>query len=331
MRMFGWFKTAVFLLIAALPLTALDDPLAHSLLDQGRADEAVVLLKHQLRSTPENAQAYNLLCRVYLSVDRWNAAVDACEQAVKLDPANSEYHLWLGRSYGKKAEHAWALAAARIAGNVRDQFEIAVRLDPKSVDARDDLADFYMEAPSIVGGGETKAEDQAREIEKLEPSQGDLVRARIAEKRKDFSEAANQCNRAIRESGGAPGPWLELARVYRHTSRFAEMDDAILHATGSKGSRPDVLISAAQILIQSDHNLGQAEHFLQRYLASPTPSEDAPVFKAHYLLGTLLERRGQPEQAVTEYQAALTLAANFAPARSALERLTNRAGNEGIR
>jgi tetratricopeptide (TPR) repeat protein len=317
--------------IAVVPLFASDGLAPQTLLEQGRVDMAIGALKDQILSEPNNAQAYNLLCRVYLMAEEWEPAVSACEQAVRLGPDNSQYHLWLGRSYGQKAEHVGALTAAHVAGQVRGEFETAVRLNPKSVEARDDLADFYLQAPWIVGGGEKKAEAQAEEIQKLEPAQADLLRARIAEKKRDFDTAEIEIKRAVQDSRGAPGPWMSLANLYRRTGRFDEMEQAIERATAPSLNRPDVLSRAAEMLIQSNRNLPQAENLLQRYLSSPNPSEDSPVFKAHYLLGTLLEQRGEREQAITQYQAALALAVEFAPARSALDRLVSRAGNEGAR
>jgi tetratricopeptide (TPR) repeat protein len=317
--------------IAVVPLFASDGLAPQTLLEQGRVDMAIGALKDQILSEPNNAQAYNLLCRVYLMAEEWEPAVSACEQAVRLGPDNSQYHLWLGRSYGQKAEHVGALTAAHVAGQVRGEFETAVRLNPKSVEARDDLADFYLQAPWIVGGGETKAEAQAEEIQELEPAQGHLVRARIAEKKNDFDTAETEIKRAVQDSRGAPGPWMSLANLYRRTGRFDQMEQAIERATAPSLNRPDVLARAAEMLIQSNRNLAGAENLLHRYLSSPNPSEDAPVFKAHYLLGTLLERRGQREQAITQYQAALALAAEFTPARSALDRLVSRAGNDDAR
>jgi len=226
----------------------------------------------------------------------------------------------LGRSYGEKAEHAGSLAAGRLALSVRDQFETAVRLNPKSVDARGDLADFYLQAPWLLGGGTQKAENQAQELAKLEPAQADLLRARIAEKNKDLAAAEREYQRAIADSGGAAGLWLALARFYRRVSRFDEMERAIGRATAPQLNRPDVLVGAAEILVQSG-NLAGAAQLLERYLSSPTPAEDAPVFKAHYLLGTILERQGHPQPAIAQYQAALSLARDFVPARSAIERL----------
>jgi cytochrome c-type biogenesis protein CcmH/NrfG len=324
-------RILLFIVIAVVSVSASEGLAPQKLLEQGRVDLAIGALKDQLLSEPNNAQAYNLLCRVYLMADKWELAVSACEQAVRLGPGNSEYHLWLGRSYGQKAEHVSALSAAHVAGQVRDEFETAVRLNPESVEARNDLADFYLQAPWIVGGGEKKAEAQAKEMQKLEPAQADLLRARIAEKKKDFDTAETEIRQAVHDSRGAAGPWMSLANLYRRMGRFDQMEQAIERATAPGLNRPDVLSGAAEMLIQSNRNLPQAENLLQRYLSSPNPSEDAPVFKAHYLLGTLLEQQGQREQALTQYQAALALAAEFAPARSALDRLVSRAGNEGGR
>jgi tetratricopeptide (TPR) repeat protein len=312
-------------MVAVLPLAAADEA-AHRLLDQGRVDDALALLENQVQSAPENAEAHSLTCRVYLTVDEWDPAIAACERAVKLDPGNSGYHLWLGRSYGDKAEHAGVLSAGHLALSVRDQFEAAVRLDPKSVDARADLADFYLQAPWLLGGGTQKAENQARELAKLEPAQADLLRARIAEKNQDLAAAERGYQRAIEDSGGAGGPWLALARFYRRVSRLDDMQQAIGHATAPQLNRPDLLVGAAEVLMQSG-NLEGAAHLLERYLSSPTTVEDAPVFKAHYLLGTVLERQGHPQQAIAQYQLALSFARNFAPARSAIERLGGSAPN----
>ena len=94
-------------------------------------------------------------------IEEWDRGIPACERATKLDPQKSLYHLWLGRIYGEKAVRAGFLSAAGLAKKVRASFERAVQLDPKSWEARTDLAEFYLEAPSIIGGGQDKARGQA--------------------------------------------------------------------------------------------------------------------------------------------------------------------------
>src|ERR1041385_7608812 len=89
------------LLLAAAYATSADQ-----LLEEGRIDEAITSLQRQIKSSPNDAQAYNLLCRSYFSLQDWNRGIAACEKATSLEPNNSLYHLWLGRIYGEKADDA---------------------------------------------------------------------------------------------------------------------------------------------------------------------------------------------------------------------------------
>jgi cytochrome c-type biogenesis protein CcmH/NrfG len=305
---------------AFLSSVAATDPAVGKLLAEGRVDNAILLLQGKIDASPHDAESYNYLCRAYFMVGEWDPGIAACEKAVALDPDNSEYHAWLGRIYGEKADHSSFVTAARLAGKVRNEFEAAVRLSPKSVDARADLADFYLEAPGIVGGGKDRAEAQAQEIAKLDTAQGHRVEARIAEKKKDYAAAENEYRLAIQASGGKAGTWLNLARFYRHTGRLDEMEDALKHATAPEMNRPDLLMGAAEMLINAGRYRPEATQLLRRYLSSGATVEDAPVFKAHYLLGTILEREDK-QAAAAEYRAALSLAKDFSPAQNALKRL----------
>src|SRR5271154_4098178 len=154
------------------------------LLSAGRVDQAIQTLEQQLQTAP-TAEAYNQLCRAHFELGAWDAGIPACEKAVSLAPDNGLYHLWLGRIYGEKADHSGFLKAAGLAGKVRTEFERAVELSPKSWEARADLAEFYLEAPGIVGGGKDKARAQAESLVPLNPSMAHWVKGRIAERNKD--------------------------------------------------------------------------------------------------------------------------------------------------
>src|ERR1039458_7451445 len=148
-------------LVATLlqPVRAATSP--KELLATGQADEAIQTLEQNISHSSADAEFYNLLCRAYFMIDEWDRGIPSCERATKLDPQKSLYHLWLGRIYGEKADRAGVLSAAGLVKKIRNSFERAVELDPKSWEARTDLAEFYLEAPSIVGGGQDKARAQA--------------------------------------------------------------------------------------------------------------------------------------------------------------------------
>lgn len=294
------------------------------LLASGHVDQAISALENRVATSPSDAQAFNLLCRARMTLGDWDAGIADCQRAVALEPKNSQYHLWLGRVYGEKADHSNFLAAAGLAKKVHKEFEIAVELNPNNLEARADLAEFYVEAPGIVGGGRDKAEVQARELGALDPSQGHLVRAQIAEKQNDLGTAEDEYTAAVQSSGGLPGAWLNLAKFYDRRGRPDRMQSALHQATSGPQSQ-HVLMGAAEVLIHRKHDLPVAVGLLRRYLGGEMV-EDGPAFKAHYLLGTLLEETGDRAGAAEQYQAALALAASFAPAQNGLRRLTHQAG-----
>ena len=100
------------------------------------------------------------------------------------------------------------------------------------------------------------------------------------------------------------------------------MDEAIVKLSGAPMRAPDVLVEGAQILYRAGRRNSFATELLQRYLATG-PVEAAPAFKAHYLLGMLLEKRGDKAGAAQEYRASLSLARDFGIAQQALNRVAH--------
>jgi tetratricopeptide (TPR) repeat protein len=314
--------TSKILALAALVLSgiaaAADSP--SDLLAAGRVDDAITTLSTKLNTAPNDAASYNLLCRAYFAVANWDRAIAACEKAVSLQPNSSEYHLWLGRTYGEKADASNFFSAAGLAKKVRNEFERAVQLDPNNVAARTDLAEFYLEAPGIVGGGQDKARAQAETVAKLNPSKAHWIQGRIAEKNKDVATAEKEYRAAIEASHGGANAWLNLALFYRKAGRLDEMQNALKKAASAPMDQPEVLVDAASTLLRANRDLPFASQLVRRYLSSTTV-EQAPPFKAHYLLGNILEKQGDKEGAAKEYQSALTLAKDFGRAREALNRV----------
>jgi tetratricopeptide (TPR) repeat protein len=314
-------RLSIILLLALIPSLSAADSADSKLLAEGRVDEAIASLQRRISSAPNDADSYNLLCRAHFALGDWDKGVAACEKAVSLAPENAQYHLWLGRVYGEKADHAGFLTAAGLAKKVRNEFETAVRLNPDSAEARTDLAEFYMDAPGIVGGGRDKAEAQAQKLATLDPVRAGWVKGTLAEKKKDLVTAENEYRAAVEASHGAALAWLNLAYFYRQNGRLDAMEDAIRHASSAPMDQPEVLMESANMLLRTKRDLLQATQLLRRYLSSGPTVEAAPAFRAHYLLGTALEQQGAKPAAIQEYRAALSLARSFAPAQTALDRL----------
>jgi tetratricopeptide (TPR) repeat protein len=308
------------LLLVALPIASFADS-AKDMLAAGRVDEVITELNGRVSSTTDG-ESSNLLCRAYFTLENWDRAESFCKKAVALDPENSRYHLWLGRVYGEKADRANFLSAAGLAGKLRGEFERAVQLNPSDVEARLDLAEFYTDAPGIVGGGEEKAREQAQSVATMNPAREHYIYARIAEHNKDFATAEREYHQYIDLSKGDGEAWLNLALFLRRQKRFDEMEQAIVKLSQAPMPKPDVLCEASGILYRAGRRYPFATELLHRYLATG-PVEAAPAFKAHYLLGMLLEKQGDKAGAAQEYRASLSLARNFGIAQQALNRVTH--------
>ena len=317
----------IFTIICVLPMlvvsvtAALADS-AKDMLAAGRIDDAIAALHGRLSSAAADANSSNLLCRAYFALEAWDQAQSSCEKATSLDPNNSRFHLWLGRVYGEKADRSNFMIAATLAPKVREEFERAVNLDPTDVDARLDLAEFYLSAPAIVGGGEQKARAQAQSIATVNPAREHWIFARIADQKKDPATAEREYHQYIDLSQGDAEAWLNLALFLRHHKRFDEMEQAIVKLSQAPLSKPDVLVEASEMLYRAHRNYPFAIELLRRYLAEG-PVEAAPAFRAHYLLGTLLEKQGDKTGAAQEYRASLSLVRNFGLAQQALNRIAH--------
>ncbi len=310
---------ALLLLVSALPAFAAGDTAqANLLLQQGKVDQASAILHQTLSERPGDAWAHALLCRVYYAQDMADAAVSECEKAAANAPEDSDTQLWLGRAYGMKASQANPVAAFGYARKVVASFQRAVQLDPGNIQAMNDLGEYYVDAPGIVGGGLDKAQSLAAQMGPRFPAQSHRLLALIAEKRGDTATAESEFRKAA-DTAQTPEAWVDLGHFYQ---RHHEPDKAVAPlqaAIAADRHRDAALVDAASVLTAAHRSPDVAESVLREYLASPAKSDAAPAFKVHVQLGNLLASQGDSEGARREYAAALALASHYAPARKALQ------------
>ena len=155
----------------------------------GHYNRTVDALNSAIAKSPDDASLHFLLGESYYQLREFPRAVASFERAVQLAPKNSEYHDWLGKAYGRKAEESMFLNAMGWARKTRREFEIAVELDPQNFEGERDLIRYDMNAPSVVGGGDDKALKRIDMLEKIDPVQGELARGEFFETKKRMPEA----------------------------------------------------------------------------------------------------------------------------------------------
>jgi tetratricopeptide (TPR) repeat protein len=287
---------------------------AHLSLNRGKADDALQLLDTALRQNPADAEAHNLLCRVYYAEERWDDAIQECQRAVRLEPGNSSYHMWLGRSYGQKAERVNFVTAYKMAKRIRPEFEAAAQLDPRSGEALSDLGEYYAQAPGILGGGLDKAAAVALQLDAFAPDRAHNLRAQIAEAKKDYPEAEREFRAAITVTQSPARAWMDIGSFYRRRERWDDMLTSVSSGANADLEHGPALVDGASTLIASGRQLSLAADWMRLYLSSNALSEEAPAFAIHARLGELLKKMGDNQGAERELAAAKSLAKDYAAA-----------------
>jgi len=298
------------------------NPLADSekALMQGRADDAIAKLHGLVAANPQDGRAHLLLCRAFYAEELADAAVPECEAALGTLSNDSKAQDWMGRAYGLKADQSGPIAGYKLATKVKTAFETAVQLDPHNGDAVNDLSEYYVAAPSFVGGGVDKAVALASKVEAQLPQEAHRIRALAAEKHHDYDTAEREFKAAVGQGGHADA-WTDLGHFYYRRDMKPQAVDALNHAVEADRAHGPALVDVASILKEMHLETDLAAQALRDYLASNAKTDAAPAFKAYVIWGDLLESSGDNQGARMQFQHALALARDYPPAKRAIKHL----------
>jgi tetratricopeptide (TPR) repeat protein len=293
----------------------------HALME-GRVQDAETTLRGLIAANRADSYSHQLLCRVYYTEEMYDSAVRECEEAAASTTAGreemSDNQLWLGRAYGMKAQRAGPIAGFKLARKVQASFSKALELNPNNVAALNDLGEYDVDAPFIVGGGLDKAQLLANRMMSHFPAAAHRLLARMADSENDLSTAETEFKRAI-AAGNTAEAWIDLAQFYLGRKRPDDAVAAIRSAIAADHNHGPALVDAASILTAAHRAPDLAERCLRDYLASRAKSDAAPAFKAHLHLSRLLAARGNMDEAAREHDAALALAPEYGRSQHAVQ------------
>lgn len=301
-----------------------DTPLARAQqqFQAGNFPDAVSTLQEVSHSLPDDASVYYWLGRCYFELRNYELAIGNGERAVKLAPDNSEYLLWLGRAYGRQADVGRSFW---MAVRSKDSLEEAVKIDPNNLPARRDLAEFYMEAPWIVGGSKAKAREQIAAITAIDPIQGTLAQAEYDRKNGNTQRAETELKAALQDKPKTVQEYFELADFFASHPDPALEQQAIDGAAAIAPSDPRLLYYRGVVLAIAGQQLDQAESYLKAYLArTPERSDYPPHADARTWLGHVYEKEGRKMDAAQQYQVALQLDPHSQFAKQSLQQVEQR-------
>jgi tetratricopeptide (TPR) repeat protein len=279
---------ALFILAATLSAGSSAFSLAEPELDAARALYQQTQYRQALEALeparPKTPAVYALLGQCYYMLEDYKNASEAFQKAVDADSGNSVYWDWLGRAYGRRAETSSFFTAPSYASKARQYFEKAVALDSENLDATDDLFEYYLEAPGLLGGGKDKATELAERVRHRAPAKYHSMQARLAEKDKNLEVADQEWRAAVEAAPNEAGRLIDLARFLARQGRHSESDAAFEKARQLAPQSVQLKFQRARTYIDARRNLDQARQLLEEYLKSPLTPDDPPRAEAQELL-----------------------------------------------
>jgi tetratricopeptide (TPR) repeat protein len=245
--------------------------------EAGQYDEAIKTLIAAHRLTPEDPPINYWLARSFYEEKNYDQAIAYGEQAVKTASENAEYHRWLGRAYGAKAEQSHSFFLAR---KVKKAFETAVNLAPLNIAARRDLLQYLVEAPWLVGGDKAKAKQQIELIAELDPIQGRLARAAFFSAEKKWKEAEVEYLAVLDQRPDHIDPYMEAADFFADRKDANNLDRVLAHIEplGVRDPRRDFYRAVVLVLRRAD--LPFADALLDSYVKNVPERSDYPSHKS---------------------------------------------------
>jgi tetratricopeptide (TPR) repeat protein len=263
-----------------------------------------------------------LLTKCYLETKQYDEAVSSGEKAVAIDPKSSLYHQWLGDAYGQKADHVSVFSAYPLARKTQKEFLTAVQLDERNFNAAQNLIEYDCTAPSMVGGGEDKAQALIQKLMTLDPAEGHFGAGVCKAIKKDLAGADVEYSKALESKPKSADRIYDIGDHFQQRGQGEKLLAVASagEALAPKDPRGKFYRSIGWILKGENHS--DAERFLREYLhEAPIRSTFPPPWEVHYWLGRLYESQKDSGKARAEYQEALKLNPKSKRAQEALKHL----------
>lgn len=288
----------------------------------GNFQASIEILKKQKPEAILNGDVNLWIGKSYFRLRRWDDAIRQFERATLIDPVSGLYHLWLGRAFGRKAEHTAFFLALGPARRVLKEFETAVRLAPENTEARFDLLEYYLSAPSIVGGGRDHARDQVEAIAKLNPRLGRTARARLYEDEKRFDPARKELMASVADNPDRPEALDDLADFLIRRGEYVAAESYAKRALDlAQMQDHKALLMLMSCWVRSGRNLAQAERNLQSMSQGPLDDDDPPFADVYFWLGLARQGLGEKEGARQALATALRFNPELSRAKAVLAQL----------
>jgi len=283
------------------------------LFKQEKFSQAKPFFESYLKQNSKHKKTLEYLGDIGIQTQHWDDALMYYETLIKAEESNAQYHYKYGGALGMKAMSVNKLRASTYLGDIRREFERAAKLDPKHIDTRWALIEYYLQLPSMMGGSEKKAMDYALELQTISQVDGYLAQGHIAEHSKNYKEAAQFFKKAV-AVGGSPHTFDRLIKVYekdKQPQKALETASESLKKHQQNNLNYQIGKISAESKLQSAYGIERLGHYIDNY----SQKDELPKAWAYYRLAQINKNLGEKEIALSWIDKALKDIPNFKEAQ----------------
>lgn len=265
----------------------------------GQWPQAERIYRQILQTTPQHAEAWQLLGVLAYQTGNHAVAIESCQRALALNPHVPFYHCNLAQVYH----------ATQQLDQARACYQQALQLDPNFAGAHNNLGVVLLEQGRL-----TSAVASFRRAVELQPDYADAHRnLGTALQALGQLEAATDClRRVLQLQPHDPQTCNELGILLGRQGRLAEAEGQLRRALQLRPDFPE----AANNLGNALKAQGKLDDALACYRQALQLQPD--YAEAHNNLGTVWQQRKRAEEAAACYRRALELRPNYAEAHNNL-------------
>jgi hypothetical protein len=285
---------------------------ADALIAEAHYLRALPLTQAALRKNPNDVQTLIQKSVLDWAFFRFDDAISTAEHAVALAGQSAAAHTQLTNALGAKlvASTAGTFEKMSLARRFRKEADLSLQLDPNSLDALEDSARFYHDAPGIVGGDKARAQQLADRVSHLDPARGAALKAGFVaadEKDKTKRDAAIESlwKAAVAASPNSADAHAGLSAAYfdEGPARFTLAESEARRAIALNPARIAAYRQLA-VLYATTARWGELEKLLKQAQAA-VPDNLSPAYQAArvILTGNTSAQLSRAEQYLRTYLA----------------------------
>jgi tetratricopeptide (TPR) repeat protein len=298
-----------------------DLDLGKRLLSERKLDEASAEFSKFSKDSPGFADSRYYLGLICTRKKEFEKAETWLKQAIALNGDNADYHVAMGSLLGEIAINSNLIKQGILAPRIKNEFETAARLDPKNIQARWMLVNYYIRAPKFMGGDVEKGKAAADEIMKLNPAEGNIAWGTIwrSEKRNDLAEKNYQT--AVTLEPDSIKYYSALARFYEAIPNTEKALETYHKMVIKFPQNRMTYLQIGRVTAISGKMTDDGEKSLNEFIRLTADKKERSLANAYYYLGMIEKKRGNRENARKQIELALKYNPEHQPSRKLLKEL----------